>query len=291
MKNILVIGSTGHIGKNLIKYLQDRQLNVTYTSRRAAQDKAVYLDLCRVGEFDFSLLQNVEFIIFAAANLNAEDCESHENEVRKVNVDGTIQFISAALKQAKKVIYLSSDIIYGFDEYKVFDETSTPAPTSNYGKMKLEVENYFAGCAGFKSLRPSYVFSMEDKFVQYCKKCMKTGDTVEIYHPYYRKFIPLFELCECIYQLIERWQECDFHLLNVCGNEMISKVRIADEINRIYKKNLRYQVVTPDAEYYKIRPAFLNITSLYLYPYGLLQKKDFGQAMEEEKKLRSTIIW
>ncbi|MCI8299539.1 MAG: sugar nucleotide-binding protein [Lachnospiraceae bacterium] len=291
MKNVLVVGSTGHIGKNLINYLQSRQWNVTYTSRRLENDNAVYLDLSCIDNFDFSFLRTVDYVIFAAANLNAEDCDKNEKEVRKVNVSGTIRFISEALGQNKKVIYLSSDIVYGFDEHKIFDESSVPAPTSNYGRMKLEVEKYFENNKDFKSIRPSYVFSMEDKFVQYCKKCEETGAEVEIYHPYYRKFIPLFELCECIYQLIKRWEECDFHILNVCGNELISKIRIVDEINRIYKKNIYYKVIKPGAAYYKIRPAFLNITSLYLYKNGILQKKDFSQAMEEEKELRSTIIW
>ena len=56
----------------------------------------------------------------------------------------------------------------------------------------------------------------------------------EIFHPFYRNCITISEVYNIIIWLLNNWSEFDSSFLNAVGPELVSRVRIADEINRIY---------------------------------------------------------
>ena len=69
-----------------------------------------------------------------------------------------------------------------------FDENSDPKPLGEYGKMKLLVEKEFSREERFKTLRLSYVFSKDDKFMESGVLLGKKGACEDI--------SPLFPQCD-----------------------------------------------------------------------------------------------
>ena len=66
----------------------------------------------------------------------------HKKEIYyETNVIGTQNILNSAAKaNVRKIVYLSSSIVYGIPETTLFYETSTPSPIGEYGKSKLKAE-------------------------------------------------------------------------------------------------------------------------------------------------------
>lgn len=82
--------------------------------------------------------------------------------------------------------------------------------------------------------------------------------------------------------MINNWEEFTDFVLNVAGNELISRVRIADEINRIKKGKLKYTISVPDEGFYQNRPSITQMESLYLYDMNILKRESFTTKIQRE---------
>ena len=75
----------------------------------------------------------------------------------------------------------------------------------------------------------------------------------------------------------------NYHYDNICvaGSELISRVRIADEINRLSGNALHYFISEPDSEFYNNRPAITEMRSLFLYKNKILEEVSITKKMQE----------
>lgn len=129
----MVTGSTGFVGKRLIKRLKKEKVTVVEFSRTKYGDDISDLD---------KLLQKskgCDFVFHLAAELEEDKPLSH---LRQVNVEGTKK-VWAAARQNKcdKFIFLSSTGVYGrFDDQA--HEMYPYNPTTNYEHSKKEAEEF-----------------------------------------------------------------------------------------------------------------------------------------------------
>lgn len=258
--HIAIAGSTGYIGTQLNQYLRGQAFRVSTIGR---QNSDLYLDLNYPENFDFHKLSEFSYILFTAAVSSPDQCTADYNQAWQINVTGTNYFIKRALQAGCKVLFFSSDAVYGFADQWV-DESSPTVGDTAYGYMKKTTEDAFQSSPDFKSIRLSYVFSAYDKYSRYLRKCSQTGETAEIYHPFYRSCASIDDVLYSVSWLLEHWLEFPGSSLNICGNELISRIRIADEMNRILERKIQYTIVNPGKSFYKVRPAILEMKSLYL---------------------------
>lgn len=257
MKEIYVIGSEGYIGTKLYN-----RLIREYKVNRVDLEADINLDLCHPELFDFDIL-NSDTIIFTAAMSSPDICEKNFEMAYNINVIGTIYFITEAIKHNCKVLFFSSDAVFGFNKEIVNEHSETSGDTA-YGKMKKKVEDYFKDNSLFKAIRLSYVFSKYDRYTSYLVQCSEENSTAEIYHPFYRNVVTIDDVIDVVHWLIENWMGFDNPFLNVCGKELVSRVRIADEIIRYTGLKLDYKIKYPGNEFYKNRPAILEMQSIYI---------------------------
>ena len=64
----------------------------------------------------------------------------------------------------------------------------------------------------------------------------------------------------------------------------MSRVRIADELNRMFDGKLRYTVVVPDEAFFQNRPRITQMKSLYLQRYQILTDDTFTEKLQREFK-------
>lgn len=280
MKTIGIIGNTGYIAKSLITFLEKNDFDVKKIGRSGDYD--IFLDLSDTDSFDFSLVQELDYVIFTAAISSPDLCTKEYDKAWNVNVLGTKNIIKKLLNNKIKVLFFSSDAVYGKSENKIFNEESEPFPFTAYGKMKKEIEESFKDNAFFKVIRLSYVVSNSDKFTSYCINSFKKNEVAEIFHPFYRNCIVLSDVLSIILWLINHWEEFKPRILNACGNELISRVRIVDEINRVLNNELKYTITQPDESFFESRPRITQMESLYLYSYRILQEKCFSEKIKNE---------
>lgn len=129
---VLVTGSNGMFGSNLIKLLPHETIGFNSSS----------LDITDSEKCN-NILKNEKpnIIIHAAAYTNVEDCEINPDKAYSVNTIGTQNLVNYCIDKNILFIYISSTGIYGTkkekEPYNEFDEVN---PTSIHHKSKYEAE-------------------------------------------------------------------------------------------------------------------------------------------------------
>ncbi len=277
-----IVGSSGYIAGFLLKRFAEEK-EIVQTLKIDQTDSAdVRLNLAEPEKFDYSVLDDIDFIVFTAAISGPDQCAKDFDFCWNINVTGTVYFIRKALEKNCRVLFFSSDAVYGDIEGYIYDEESVTAAVTPYGKMKKAVEDEFRGCPGFKAIRLSYVASAKDRFVSYCLSCMKENKTAEIFHPFYRNCTVVRDVTDVVCYLALNWDVYQPVFLNVAGRELVSRVRMADEMNRFLKKKLDYKVVVPEEQFFINRPKITQMKSLYLHKYHIIADESFTVKFRNE---------
>ena len=134
MKNILITGASGFVGKNLVKYLSEFNI----------------IQFSRINGLDYNLIteeylnkNEVDTIIHLAGKAHDLKKISKDDDYFKINTDLTIKIFDSFLNSnGKQFIYLSS--VKAVKDFLDFDLTEDieATPISIYGQSKLTAEKY-----------------------------------------------------------------------------------------------------------------------------------------------------
>lgn len=278
---IVITGSSGYLASYLAeRFEQEAYADAVLRFGRTSQGQR-HLDLVQPDRFDDSVLSGDEIIFFCAGISAPETCRTDYSLAWKVNVEGTSFFIEHALRRGCRVLFLSSDAVFGTAQGICTEESQTQADTP-YGVMKKTVEDRFQTNRRFKSIRLSYVTSCNDRFVSYCLECLRKGKEAQIFHPFYRNCITLGDVGDTMTWFEHHFDEYQPAFLNLAGMELVSRVRIADELNRIYGNRLKYKIVFPGEDFFKSRAVITQMGSIYLQKYGILKNQTFTEKLKRE---------
>jgi len=254
---IYIFGSDSYIARNFYKKTKHKD-NCKKVSINPLEGD-YYFDLSENSSFDFNLIKEKDIILFFAANSSPDSCQNNYESAYKVNVTGTNYFIEKILERNARVLFFSSDVVFNGGD-KIFYENSEHNPVSKYGEMKSTIEKNFNFYKNFKVFRLSYVYSKEDKFSSYLNSCAEKGCEAEVYHPIYRNAIYLDDLIEAIDNLIQEWDKWNNNIFNICGEDLISRVNIAE----LFKKNIsniKLKITEPNEDFFKARPKKIEMKS------------------------------
>ena len=257
--SVFIVGSRGYIAQHASRRLRDDGLNVIELSSRPQGDQ-IEFNLLAPHAFDYSRIQAGDLVLFAAGVSSPDVCHNQPDEARAINVTGTGLAIESALGRGSRVVFFSSDTVYGYaeDERR---ENAAVNPAGAYADMKCEVEARFAGVPDVKALRLSYVFSRADKFTTYLRMCAQERRSAEIFHPIWRRAIYLNDLLDLLRLVCTSWDHAPAGIINVCGPELLSRVDIANLYRDTVAPSLRINVVQPPPGFFQARPRGVNMSS------------------------------
>lgn len=142
---LLIIGASGFIGNKLYNHFKSKGLDVkgTYYSKtfEGAEKDGIYLDF---NDSDFSSILKLEDLthVFLCHSITGIDaCKINRDISYKINVTNTTELLKHFIHTNVVPIYLSTDMVYSGTK-KNFAESDAPAPPTEYGRQKVEVENY-----------------------------------------------------------------------------------------------------------------------------------------------------
>ena len=227
MKTILIIGSTGYIGKCLKKNLKNNY-KLICPSRKSGFDITNFKKLNRV------LKKNIDIII----NLSGQN--SLKSILAKTIIKGN-QNIIRILKNKKKPIiyYISTTLVYGYSSKSV-SETSLTKPVSNYAKLKLKGENLFLKSnLNYKILRLSNVYSIKkNNFMNNLIKSMRMPKKLFVNNlNSYRNYINLDDVVIIIKKIIQK--NLKHHVYNI-GHENFTIKQMINIIDKKTKNKINY---------------------------------------------------
>ena len=279
---IAIVGSSGYIAKHLMKAFSEQLPGCEIVKIDMVGEVDLPLQLTAPAEFEYNKLKGIDYVIFTAAISGPDMCANEFDKCWDINVTGTSYFIREAITRGVKVLFFSSDAVFGDISGHIYDEDSETQAYTAYGKMKKTIEDEFKSSSLFKCIRLSYVASANDKFISYCLSCIRNGETADIFHPFYRNTTTVSDVIKTIIWLLNNWSTFDSFVLDVTGTELVSRVRMADELNRYFGNKLKYVVSKPDESFFKNRPQVTQMKSKYLYKLGIVEEKSFTEKFQKE---------
>jgi dTDP-4-dehydrorhamnose reductase len=286
MRKLLLVGGTGYIGKQFRKVcLPDYELICTSSS---ANNSLLKLDLANPLEFAYSQFQPGDVCLLTAAISSPDVCVSKFEYAWAVNVTGTSKFIERLIERGVRIIFFSSDTVYGHQETP-FNENSTCSPVGEYALMKREVETRFMNNDQFKCIRLSYVFSHEDKFTNYLLNCAKDSKEAELFHPFYRAIVHRDDVVEGALALARRWQDFPDPIINFGGPDLLSRIDFAECLRKQAIPQLMYRHIIPEDDFFAKRPRTIAMLSpVFEQLLGRMPHK-LAEAIEYEKIAQSQL--
>lgn len=257
---LIIAGADGYIGQRIQKSIAGNERMLLLSPKE--QENYIHFDLMQVDKFNFDLITQGDTVVILAAISSPDFCNKCYKISFDVNVLGTIRFTSECIRRGARVLFFSSDTVYGSSPEENHEDILPEDPTGDYGKMKLSVEKYFRGEASFKAFRLSYVFSWHDKFTRYLRECLWLGKSPEIFDPLIRKAVYIEDLISCIINISREWNHQSSQFFNICGPQYLSRLEIADLFS-IHVGKLDVRVIRPGKDFYKARPEKISISSKY----------------------------
>src|SRR6266850_1077079 len=146
-----VIGASGFIGLHLWQACRARFPDCVGTSFSSQQAGLVPFDIRNPRLAALGLEETGhQAVLIASAKPNIAYCEQNREVAYAVNVAGTLELVRQVARTSMQVIFLSSD--YVFDgKGGPHDDDHPPAPTTEYGRQKAEVERVLP------TLTPNYL--------------------------------------------------------------------------------------------------------------------------------------
>lgn len=280
--NVAIVGSSGYIAGFLLKRFEQEKSIEKILKIDQNENADAYLNLLEAEKFNYNQLNDIDFIVFTAAISGPDKCATDFDFCWKINVEGTKYFIKEAIARKCKVLFFSSDAVFGDIPGKIYTEESETRAETPYGRMKKAIEDEFKDSSLFKAIRLSYVASAKDRFISYCLSCMEKDETADIFHPFYRNVIVVSDVVDVVIWFSKHWDVYPPFVLNVAGKELVSRVRMADELNRMFDNKLKYTISTPNDDFYNNRPKITQMISLFINKYQILEDNTFTEKIKKE---------
>lgn len=281
---LVVVGKHGLIARRVACAAARQGIAAKFTSSRP-QAGDLPLDLAQAGRFDYSQLDRDARVLMLAAISAPDQCRADPALCRSVNVDGTIQFVERALARGARVLFASSDTVYG-ERRAPCDERCAPQPFGDYARMKHEVETHFGYRDGFKSMRLSYVFSREDRFTAHLEACVRSGKTADVFAPLDRRVVHIDDVVDAALGIFDHWARVDSAWVNVGGERLVSRVDIASAYQLLCAPQLKFSVRDPGEEFYRARPRVIDMDSPYLTDVLGRSPRSLEEAMRIEFEMQ-----
>jgi dTDP-4-dehydrorhamnose reductase len=256
--SILIAGASGYIGKRLFAWA--KKLDEVHGTSSADSENLLRLQLDAPNDFDYKTIKPLDVVLLTAAISAPDICAREHDRAWAVNVTGTSEFIAKVMARSGRVVFFSSDTVYG-ERDDAFDEQARCNPAGEYAEMKHAVEKQFLGNPLFKAIRLSYVFSREDKFTKYLSGCAQRGEEADIFHPFYRSIIHRDDVVQGAIALAQRWDEFPQSIINFGGPEVLARTEFAKILQDTVLPNLGFSVTEPDADFFKNRPKVIRMVS------------------------------
>jgi dTDP-4-dehydrorhamnose reductase len=173
---ILVLGSSGQVGTDLVKLLIENKIKHIALARSE-------IDLAN-SETIFNSLKNYEFdlLINCAAYTQVDQAESEVELASKINAIAVGEIAKACKAKGANLVHLSTDYVFAGESTSPYLESDPTDPQSVYGASKLQGEE-FAIALNEKTwiLRTAWVYgAVGSNFAKTIAKLLQSAKELEV---------------------------------------------------------------------------------------------------------------
>lgn len=176
MNNILVTGSTGQLGSDVVKELLKRGYSTLSPNRSE-------FNLCSEDNIrNYILNSNCEAIVHCAAYTQVDKAEDEKDLCIKINATATKHIAKCAKILDIPMIYISTDYVFDGTKDGKYTENDETNPINIYGESKLAGEKYVQEILDkYYIVRTSWVFNINGKnFIETMLRLSKANNQLSI---------------------------------------------------------------------------------------------------------------
>jgi dTDP-4-dehydrorhamnose reductase len=152
---VLITGSSGQLGRELMKALADEELITPTHEKIDIRDASIIGKIVKL---------EPRIIIHAAGYTDVDECEINKDLAWETNSNGTKHMAKAAAELQATLLYISTDYVFDGTKKEPYLESDRPNPLNIYGKSKLSGENFVQKiCPKFFIIRTSWLYSNSGK--------------------------------------------------------------------------------------------------------------------------------
>lgn len=287
-QGILSIGGRGLVGSRVAELLP-----ADFSVENVGNSDGV--DITNPESLDKTIsTSDKDFILLLAAKADVDGCEGdkvlgEEGDAWKINVLGTKNVVEACKKYNKKLLYVSTDFVFGGNkpQGEAYTEVDSPNPVNWYGTTKYEGEKLVQNSGlDFCIIRPAYPyrasFDQKKDFVRAIMGRLEQSLPVAaiIDHIFTPTFIDDFAIA--LGELIRQNSHGIFH---VVGNSSLSPFEATEEIADVFGYDTSLISKTTRDEFFKgraIRPFNLAMSNAKIQKLGITMKT-FQQGLQDMK--------
>lgn len=253
MKKIIITGSNGLLGQNLLNLLLEEKeayevIGFSRGGNRSGRDDFAYYD---IDITDTKKLQTLvlgvhpDVVINTAAMTNVDACEADKENCYLLNVLAVQELTTLCSEIEAHLIHLSTDFIFD-GKNGPYAEEDTPSPLSYYGKTKLQSEGVLTTYAvDYTILRTILVYGIvaemsRSNIVLWVKEALEKGNPITIVDDQYRMPTYVEDLALACKLCIDKKATGVFH---ISSNQLLSIYEIAQEIATVF--NLDKTLIQP----------------------------------------------
>jgi dTDP-4-dehydrorhamnose reductase len=181
MKSILVTGSDGQVGTEIIRLAEQRNIDLIAANKNQ-------LDITQLSNIeDYVNKYEPELFINTAAFTAVDKAEEEIDMTFSVNRDGSANLAQACKNVGIPLLHISTDYVFKGDKEEPYHEDDIPDPESVYGKSKWEGEKAIQEIIQQHIiLRTSWVFSASGQnFPNTMLRLANERDTLNIVNDQY----------------------------------------------------------------------------------------------------------
>ena len=177
MKRILVTGANGQLGTTLKQQSLGSEDQWVFCGREA-------IDITDSHSItSFLEKQNFDFCINCAAYTHVEGAETEIDAARALNVEAVKNLVAACNEKQITLLHISTDYVFDGTKKTPYVETDPTAPLNQYGKSKLQGEQYIQqNATAFYIIRTSWLYSktLGANFYSAILNKAKKGDSLTV---------------------------------------------------------------------------------------------------------------
>lgn len=254
----IVVGANGYIGsyivKNILQHTDDKILALGRTIKDNAVHGRVQCMKCDItcgSDIDslncrLAKMSAVKVIYLAACH-HPDEVKKNAKAAWNTNITALSQFINKT-ENIDCLFYVSTEMVYGEGnmEYK-FTEKDELHPVNLYGIQKKTAEAVIVGY-GYNVVRFPFVIGPSllpnrKHFYDVIVDTVKNGIEIEMFEDVYKSALDFDTASELLVRLCESYTKDMPQILNVSGDEVLSKYEIAKKI--IKKFHMNQNLVKP----------------------------------------------
>jgi dTDP-4-dehydrorhamnose reductase len=263
---IVVIGSTGQLGTDLIKTLEDGHEVIGLT----------HSDI-EVSDYDSCLVlkeYKPDVIVNTAAFHKTDQCEEEPLKAFAVNTLGARNVALISKELGAMTVFISTDYVFDGTKTEAYTEEDIPAPISTYGISKLAAEHFTRQNPKHYILRIASVFGKAGasgkggNFVEIMIKKAKNNEPIMVVDDMWMSPTYTKDAASVLKGILEL--QLPYGLYHATNKGYCSWYQFAKEIFKTTRLNPDLKPTKTDPNYGKAkRPSFSALASIKLSKYSL----------------------